>query len=358
MAKITVTSAHKSLPYNPNYVDIRQEAFSVNDMVKMIKAGEIELWRKNDFQRLSGLWNNVQKSRLIESLIMRIPLPIFYLDGSSYPWKIIDGLQRLTILDEFINKNSFKLTDLQYITELEDCHFDTLSFQYQRIIRNFEIQAYIINPGTPESVKFNIFQRINTTGIQLNKQELRNGYFSGAPVEFINSLASDPAFLKVINGKLPTKRMKDKEFALRFYSFYSFLEEYSKPMDNFLDRCMASIHLITDDQKNDIHTRFSLAMDTAFEIFGMNAFYFLNTNGGTLTLRPNIALFEIWAVNLASLDSRYHKRLIVNKKYVISKFIEYLQDKDFYRSTHTSTTLESSVNLRFSMITDLINISL
>ncbi|MFP3577751.1 DUF262 domain-containing protein, partial [Brevibacillus sp. SIMBA_040] len=92
-------------------------------------------------------WSAKQKSRLIESLLMNIPLPIFYMDGSRMPWKIIDGLQRLTVLDEFMNKNLFALSDLQYQFDIEGLYFNDLPFSYQRKIRTFVIEAYVINPG-------------------------------------------------------------------------------------------------------------------------------------------------------------------------------------------------------------------
>lgn len=143
-------------PYNPSEVDIRQQSFHVGMIVDMIQEEEIELWRPNDYQRLSGLWSIKEKSRLIESILMNIPLPIFYLDGSRRPWKIIDGLQRLTVLDEFINKKSFVLTDLEYKLGIEGSPYEDLPFRYQRQIRNFVIQAYIT---TDLSIPFAIMPR-------------------------------------------------------------------------------------------------------------------------------------------------------------------------------------------------------
>lgn len=358
MAFSNFTISSSLLPYDPNDVDIRQQTMSIGMVTEMMKLGEIELWRPNDFQRLGGLWSPGEKSRLIESLLMRIPLPIFYLDGSLRPWKIIDGLQRLTVLDEFINRNSFELTELEYVKEIEGLRFNDLSFSYKRTIMNFFIEAYIINPGTPDNVKFNIFQRINTTGIKLNAQELRNAYYSGDSAIFINRLAESQAFKLTVGDMLSKKRMKDREFALRFVAFYLFQEEFSPPMDRFLDFSMQYIADLSEDAKEDIYLRFTRALSTCFSIFGNNSFFVLNVNGAALTNSPNIAIFESWVVNLAKRDIKTHKALIRNRDIVVRRFAEYLQQKDFYRSVVSATTKPSGVELRFSMISDLIDISI
>ncbi|WP_316740649.1 DUF262 domain-containing protein [Pedobacter antarcticus] len=345
------------LPYNPNDVDIRRQTFSIEMVVEMMKLEEIELWRPNDFQRLSGLWTLKEKSRLIESLLMNIPLPIFYMDGSRRPWKIIDGLQRLTVLNEFINKNSFSLSDLQYQKDIEGCHFEDLSFALQRTIRNFFIEAYVINPGTPDDVKFNIFQRINTSGLRLNAQELRNAYYSGISADFIVSLVELPAFQSTIGMDISPKRMKDREFVLRFFAFYIGLESYSAPMDRFLDECMEQIECYDKEERQDIYGRFNRSLETCFRLFEDNAFFILSKNGSRLTNRPNIALFEAWTANLAQRDTFVHANLIRNRESLILKYLEYFHIPEFYRAITSTTTSKSSVDLRFAMISDLIDIS-
>ncbi|MFP3597065.1 DUF262 domain-containing protein [Chryseobacterium sp. SIMBA_029] len=346
------------LPYDPNDVDIRQQSFSLDMIAHMMRLGEIELWRPNDFQRLSGLWSAKQKSRLIESLLMNIPLPIFYMDGSRMPWKIIDGLQRLTVLDEFMNKNLFALSDLQYQFDIEGLYFNDLPFSYQRKIRTFVIEAYVINPGTPEEVKFNIFQRINTSGIRLNTQELRNAYYSGVSASFILELTELSNFKDSIGRDISSKRMKDREFALRFFAFYSNLKSYNSPMERFLDMAMQSIESYTKSELIQIRDNFDLALRTCMQLFGEDAFFIINNNGKRLTNTPNIALFEAWTVNLALRGQSIHHQILLNKEYLTRKYLEFFHIPEFYRTITSTTTKKESVDLRFAMISDLIDISI
>lgn len=346
------------LPYNPNDVDIRQQSFTIDMIVNMIEKGEIELWRPDDFQRLSGLWTVKQNSWLIESLLMNIPLPIFYMDGSEHPWKIIDGLQRLTVIHEFINKNSFALLDLQYEFDLEGRYFHQLPYFYQRTIRNFYIQAYIINPGTPREVVRNIFQRINTAGIRLNKQELRNAYFSGKASSFIVDLTEIENFQQLIGKKISNKRMKDRVYALRFVAFYMIKHAYEDTMDKFLDLAMEDIQSYNNHILDDIKTQFDNSLQTCLTIFEDDAFYILNKNGKKIDNKLNISLFETWTVNLAYRNQDEHRALIANADLLISRYIEYFTIPEFNKAITSSTTSKSSVDLRFAMISDLIDISI
>ncbi|QQT33065.1 DUF262 domain-containing protein [Sphingobacterium multivorum] len=344
----------EKLSYSPIDVDIRQQAIPVENIVDMIKSGAIELWRQDDFQRLQGLWSLKEKSRLIESILMNIPLPIFYLDGSRKPWKIIDGLQRLTVLHEFINNRSFALRDLQYQSEIEGLIYDDLPFFYQRMIRTFVIQAYIINPGTPEEVKFNIFQRINTFGIRLNAMEIRNGYYSGIPSTYILELTRLPAFQYTIGRHIASKRMKDREFVLRFIALFLFTDLYSPPMDVFLDRAMYDIGTLGDVLRQEIKDLFNRSLETCIELFGENAFFSINNHGSRMSSKPNIALFDTWMVNLAKKNEDTHRNLVMNKDFIWAKFAEYLQLKEFRQAISPNASSYRSVDLRLSMISDLI----
>ncbi len=343
------------LPYNPGDVDIRQQAMPVDMLISMIEFGNIDLWNKEGFQRSSGLWSREKQSRLIESLIMRIPIPIFYLDGSIKPWKIIDGLQRITTLYQFIHKNGFELTNLEYLKTLENKTFEELPFNYQRVIRNAIIQAYIINPGTPEKVKFNIFQRINTGGEGLKPQEIRNAYFRGRPLEFINSLSKSPEFIKATNNKVSVNRMRDDEYVLRFFAFYKFFDFYRSQMDKFLDFSMEQIYSMDKSELNYIKDKFIMSMRACNNLFGPNAFTTQIPDAYTRKFSPNKALFECWSVNLAKLENREIDKLIAHKDHLLRIYYEILKLDGFHRSVSYHTSSKYAVMSRFNLVNELIN---
>jgi len=344
----------RQLPYNPSDVDIRQQTFAIGHILSDIQNQEIELWRKEDYQRKSSSWDIKQRSRLIESLIMRIPLPIFYFDGSENPWKIIDGLHRLTSLYSFIVEDKWELKNLEFLKDFEGFRFSNLPFKYRRMIEQSTIQAYIINPGTPDRVKINIFQRINTGGTSLSRQEIRNAYYRGLPTEFINELSEAPIFLEATNRKISVNRMKDKEAVLRFFAFYRFKHNYEPPLEKFLDDSMEEINYLSEEL-GDIKIRFFESMNICKEIFEDKAFYILNVNGEKQSTSINIALFEAWSVNLAKLNSSDSiVNILNNKSSLINEFIQLLQNTEFHKSISSGRSSKKAVYTRFSEIERII----
>ena len=96
-------------PYDPDKVDIISNIMTISLLLDRIKNKEIDL--NPDFQRKAGLWDDTKKSRLIESILIKVPLPVFYFDSRiDEKWSIVDGLQRITTLNEFIVKKTLKLT--------------------------------------------------------------------------------------------------------------------------------------------------------------------------------------------------------------------------------------------------------
>ncbi|MCQ9634194.1 DUF262 domain-containing protein [Chryseobacterium sp. WG23] len=343
----------KQFPYNPNDVDIRQQQFPVFHLLKMIEHHRIELWREEYYQRKGNSWNKAQMSRLIESIIMRIPLPIFYFDGSDEPWKVIDGLNRLNTLYSYIFEKTWGLEGLEFMTDFTGYKFSDLPYQYQRAIEETVLQAYIINPGTPNRVKLNIFQRINTGGKSLSNQEVRNAYYSGISREFISKLASSKAFLDATQGKVPTSRMRDKEVILRFVAFYQFLERYGTPMEGFLDFAMEQIESMNDLETVEI--QFEKSMKLCSQIFGDKAFFILDRNKNKTGSKINVALFETLSVNFALLSDDDAKKLLNMQKRVFSHFVMLFHDIDFHKSISSSTSSKKAVYTRFGEVNNLLN---
>ena len=340
-------------PFDPNLVDIRTRSMSLDLILKRLSRQSINL--ETRFQRKAGLWTLAQQSRLIESILVKIPLPVFYFDGSDDDnWLVVDGLQRLSTLDAFVNKESFRLTNLEFLDKFNGMLFSQLPAYLQRRIEEFEITAYIIAPGTPKNLQFNVFKRINTGGLTLSSQEIRNALNQGTAADFVQQLASLPSFKVATDFSISEDRMLDREFVNRFLAFYLFpIAEYQSDLEDFLNRALEYLEGYTANELDLIAQAFNQAMETAFAIFGVHAFRKSpSSNNGQKPI--NKALFEVWSVLLSRLSPVQAAALIQNRERVRSDFTQMEQDEEFRKSISSSTTDKARVRTRFACISTII----
>ena len=222
-------------PYDPDKIKVRSDKIAVSILSKMIDNKSIDM--NPDFQR-NLVWNSFQKSRLIESILLRIPLPMFYFaEDSEGNLSVVDGLQRISTIKEFMD-NKFCLRNLQYLDE--SCggkYYETkenkkgLDTKYVKWFDLTSISANIIDPSSPPKVKYDIFRRINTGGRPLNNQEIRNCLMGVGLRSALKTMTSEE-FKAATDNSIKNTRMEDQEMVLRFLYFYE-LYENSQNIDDY-----------------------------------------------------------------------------------------------------------------------------
>jgi len=345
-------------PFDPELIRVETRPLTIDLLLQRIKYEELDL--TPDFQRKDGIWNPRTKSRLIESILIRIPLPAFYMDATDEDrWVVIDGLQRLTTLKMFVNDKSLKLSELEFLTHLENKTFDELPRNLQRRIIETQVTVYLIEKGTPSAVKFNIFKRINTGGLPLSLQEVRHALNIGKSTELLKKLADSSEFKKATAYRNFNQRMIDREFILRFLAFviYPYTEYKATEFDSFLSEVMAEINSMSDEDIYNLEIKFTKAMTTAYKIFGNDAFRKRSRLDAPRS-PINKALFESWSVNFSKLNSEQVQTLIERKDQLKEGFIKLMNDRDMEPKFETSISVGTGdtrkVKRRFSAIEQLI----
>jgi Protein of unknown function DUF262 len=341
-------------PFDPTKIRIKTKPMTVDLILKRIENNEINL--APDFQRNANIWTPKAKSRLIESLLIRIPLPAFYIDATDDDqWVIIDGLQRISTFKSFILDLDLKLTGLEFLKELDKKKYDQLSRLYKRRIEETELTVYLIEEGTPTEVKYNIFRRINTGGLHLNPQELRQAMNPGQAIEILRKFANLPEFKRVTNlSKTRKNRMDDHEFILGFIAFTQVAyDKYpsQKGRNYFLHEAMRKLNKIDKNSLEEIENKFTSAMIVAYNIFGSDTFRKI-TDNSTKQSPVNKALFEGWSITFSKLAEQEIKILIDRKEELKKLFIQKMDvDSDFLKSVSQAA---SKVQYRFSEIDKIV----
>ena len=341
-------------PFDASRIDIRMMQLSLEQLVRRLKRHQINLYP--EYQRLPGLWKPERMSQLIESLLIRLPLPVFYFDGSSEVWEVVDGLQRLSTFKRFMvdeGDAALRLTGLEYLTEYNGKTFAELPAFLQTRIEESQLLIYIINPGTPDDIKYNIFKRINTGGLILTPQEIRNALNQGIPAQMVREMADYEEFQRATSYRIPKERMEDGDFVTRFLGFYGGYAHYQPDLDTWLNKGLAQLKRKTEAERQQIKNDFKKAMNAAYELFGDDAFR--KRYAETDRRKPiNKALFDAWSVNLAQLVEEEIALLQQRKEALRQGFIELMNTEEFDSAVSRSTGDVVSVRRRFEGIAALI----
>lgn len=352
----TTTSEQIFKPFDPTKIKVGQWNPTIQLLMDRIKLEEINLGP--DFQRAGDIWSEKAQSQLIESLLIRIPLPAFYFDSTNENrMEVIDGRQRLTTLREYVLNKSFTLRNLEFLVDLSGMNFEQLPRQFQRRIVETQVTVFMIEKGTPPEVRYTIFKRINTSGLPLSAQEIRHALNQGPATKLLKVLAESDEFVSATAGGVKSSRMVDRELALRFLAFRSdqWQSYATKDLDRYLNDAMSNINKLTLTQRSEAQRRFFTALRECEAIFGNDAFrkrYSLDSSRSPV----NKALFEAWMVAVDDCNDEQRKVLATRSDLVKEKFSQaLLEDPRFNSAVSVNTNDPNSVKKRFQVIRKLIN---
>lgn len=356
------------VPFDPTKIDIIVKAMTIGSLETRLENGELDL--TPDFQRQANVWNAKRKSRLIESIFLRIPLPSFYFsEDEEGTYAVVDGLQRLCAIFHFMKPEALAeatgaklpplaLQDLQYLKELNGKTYEDLDRKFQRRISELEITANIIRANTPPAVKFNVFARLNQGGMPLNAQEIRNAIFPGQWRQKARELAESDEFIANTEGKIRTERQQDVELALRFIALWQLGPPHVRPSNQTLDEFLneAVEHQLSqwhDSKWRDAAIAFKKSINAARYVFGEHAFR--KSVSGQRRQPINRGLFEAQLIVCGLLSDEELFRAKAKRALIEEEFTKYLiHDDDFIQSLLYATGSASASNTRIRKLLKLI----
>ncbi|MFD8639980.1 DUF262 domain-containing protein [Streptomyces zaomyceticus] len=345
-------------PFDPNRIEVQPRNTTISLLLQRLQRGALDL--APDFQRRAGIWSETNQSRLIESILLRIALPTIYAaENEDESWAVIDGVQRLTAITRFVDPTAIeaeplRLSHLEYLAEYDGCTFEDLPGRLQTRVLETELVILLIRRGTPEAAKFNIFARINTSGLPLSRQELRHALIPGQARDLLAELAASDQFLAATARSVSPDRMAEREMCLRFLAFkLTPPEQYTtQNFDDFLRAAMHRINKLSEHELDQLRESFGYAMAASVIAFGADAFRKQFRN------RPrrfpvNKALFEVQAVTLSNLSPDEIVALSPQRDVVSARFKELMDDPEFYDSISSGTGSAATVAYRFQSLKDL-----
>lgn len=332
--------------YPIDTVLIRNEPRTVFDVIRRIEKGGYVM--DPDFQR-EFIWPEDKQSKLIESVLMRIPLPVFYLaENSRGQMVVVDGLQRLSTFQRFLN-DDLKLK-LKNQSELDGKKFSDLHPKLQNRVEDCNLILYLIDSKVPAQALLDIFERVNS-GVPLTRQQMRNCLYMGKATRFLKEEANSSLFKKATGDSLTQKTMRDREFVNRYVAFKTLpLNEYKGDMDDFLAKALENINKNENISIEKISNDFRRSLKNNITIFGKHAFRKYSDKNSTRSV-INASLWDVMSVVLSEIP----EQIVESRKKSIEKSVLNLFSEDnFSQSITLGTSQVNKVKYRFARVRQVI----
>ena len=342
-------------PFDADKIRIDQQMLSIKYMLELMDENLIEL---NPGYQRNRVWKeNKRKSLLIESLMLRIPIPAFYFyENEDGKYQVIDGQQRLSTIKEFV-KGEFKLSGLEYLGhKYNKKSFDDIDIKYKQRIYRTQIAVNILDARSPKKVIYDIFRRVNTGGVNLNPQEMRNAICKPEVRAFLIRGTKNKNYLLATRQKIKDERMDSQELVLRFYAFYK-LYDFQKGILHYdypniaamLDDAIEDLNNMQEKARNELEIKFDLAMQRAYDAFGKYCFSKIQPDGNKVTRNIdyiNKSLYSSFSILL--LNPKYDDIKISSfRKKILCTLAQALTETSYANSITIGTGDRRNVYMNF-----------
>lgn len=344
------------IKYNPEYdlshsaddVNFRMQHLRIADLLTMIDSGKLDLFEDDEVLRnCLDSWTVKRKSLFIESLMIKIPTPLFYIDGSQQKWKVVDGIKRLIAVIDFV-RGKYALKELEYLKrDCENCTFHQLYGYLASRIMEAEIMVYIINPGTPKEVRYNIYQRLNQDRRGIDWDKIENVFFRELSSYFISPLSEKTSFRNIIGPSEFVRNLDDRYYIMVFIAFnLSGYERYAGNMDIFISDALLKLNFKDKDQLNKLDHDFCRSIKRYCLLFIHDIEY--------SSFYKKILDALLW--NLSQLSMDEFEELRNNKREFIRAFHQLEESEEMHHLQNSSGSYKNKIYVRrrFSVIRKII----
>jgi hypothetical protein len=308
--------------------------FSVQDIVDKIKNKDIDL--KPDYQRNYVWASNDEKenkrSRLIESLLLNIPIPVIYFaeQAETLKYEVIDGQQRLKTFEAYLN-DDFTLKDLEIRDDVNGKKYSQLEQKDRDEIRKRSIRAIVILNESDEEIKYEVFERLNLGSVQLTPQEIRNNTLRGSLNDLLKELSEDKTFKSMINLRLKSDQtnMAREELVLRFFAYYHSGLKRAESLSYFLTKYMKENKDIDETKIAELRKLFLDTVEKVKKYLGNNAFSVVQAKNGKWYPTSNRSMYDAEMLAFAQVQE---KKIIVSPSDFKAKLKSLIENKDFRKT--------------------------
>lgn len=349
--------------YGPDDIFVENKPFSLRQILDLINSEDIEL--TPDFQR-NFIWDKTRQSRLIESILLGLPLPSIYLsqyaDGRL---TIVDGLQRLTTIKLFF-ENKLTLTNLEYLTDCNGKKFKQLDVILSPLrLRRFgqtQIMCFVIDYRSPSKLKFDLFRRLNTGGKPLNNPEIRNCLSKIQLQRTLKNMVTLESFRNATTNSIKDTRMDARDAALRFmyfseqYTLANPIGNYNGEIESTLDEFTDKLNGYSDSQLRKFIVLYDTGMQNSYHLFGDYTFRKILRLGGRKT-----AINKLMMLTLSILLSQYERDIvsIYPSSFLKEPMINYLNEDETLLSVLSyGTNAKYNIETAFRRFKSFLNTNL